>query len=123
MEEKRNSGAGCLYWFLGIVVCVSVFGVIIDTLRDTPKKTRLDEWFDDYSLSDCENNVKSRLRDPDSYRKIQMLLPTNVSDDEKILRWDFRAKNGFGGYNVSTAECIVKKEGNGSISTNIKELQ
>lgn len=123
MEERQNSGSGCLYWFLGIIVCLSVLGIIGDILDDNPKKSRLDEWFDDYSLYACEDNVKSRLRDPDSYEKIQMLLPTNVSEGEKILRWDFRAKNGFGGYNVSSAECIVKKEGNGSISTSIKELQ
>jgi hypothetical protein len=50
-----------------------------------------------------------------------MLLPTKVSDGEKMLRWDFRAKNGFGGYNVTAAECIVKKEGYGSASTSTKE--
>jgi len=123
-EERQSSGSGsgCLYWFLGIVVCLSVLGIIGDILDDNPKKSRLDEWFDDYSLSDCEDNVKSRLRDPDSYKRVQLLLPTKVSDEEKIHRWDFRAKNGFGGYNLSTAECIVKKEGNGSISTTIKEL-
>lgn len=122
MEEQEKSGSGCLYWIIGLVVIVSVFGILSDLFDKTPKKSKVDEWFDDYSLYACEDNVKSRLRDPDSYKRIQMLLPTNVSDGEKILRWDFRAKNGFGGYNVSTAECIVKKEGNGSILTNIKEL-
>lgn len=122
MEEQEKSGSGCLHWIIGLVVIVSIFGILSDLLDKTPKKSKIDEWFDDYSLSDCEENVKSRLRDPDSYKKIQMLLPTKVSDGEKILRWDFRAKNGFGGYNVSTAECIVKKERDGSILTSIKEL-
>lgn len=119
MEKQEKPGSGCLYWILSVIIGIPTLGVLIDKFDG---KSKIDEWFDDYSLSDCEENVKSKLRDPDSYKKIQLLLPTRVNDKEKILRWDFRSKNGFGGYNLSTAECIVRKEGNGSISTNIKEL-
>lgn len=121
MEEQKKISGKYFWYILYSLITFIVLGLFIQVLLE-PKKSKIDEWFDDYSLSDCEENVKSRLRDPDSYKKIQMLLPTKVSDKEKILRWDFRAKNGFGGYNVSTAECIVKKEGNGSILTNRKEL-
>ena len=120
MNQQKTSGK--YFWYiLYCIIILAVVGLFIQILLE-PKKTKIDEWFDDYSLYDCEDNVKSRLRDPDSYKKIQMLIPTKVSDEEKILRWDFRAKNGFGGYNVSTAECIVKKEDGGSRLTSIKEL-
>jgi hypothetical protein len=120
MPEGENSSVpGCLVWFLGIVVAVSALGILTEAFDRTPKKSKVDQWFDDYPIYDCEQKVKSNLRDPESYEKIQMLMPTNVSSDEKILRWQFRARNGFGGYNVSTAECIVKKENGGSIEVSI----
>ena len=105
--EEQNKINGKYFWHtLYSLITLIVISLYIQVLLE-PKKSKKDEWFDDYSLSDCEENVKSRLRDPDSYKKIQMLLPTKVSDEEKILRWDFRARNGFGGYNILTAECIV----------------
>jgi hypothetical protein len=118
-KEQEKSGSGSLYWILAIIIGIPTLMVLID---NQGRGSKVDSWFDDYSLSDCEENVKSKLREPDSYEKIQMLLPTRVSDKEKILRWNFRAKNGFSGYNVLTAECIVKKERNGSILTSTKEL-
>lgn len=119
---KQQQGNGKHFWYIIYsLITLIVLGLFIQVLLE-PKKSRIDEWFDGYSLSECEENVKSRLRDPDSYKRIQMLLPTKVSNDEKILRWDFRARNGFGGYNLSTAECIVMKKGNGIISTNTKDL-
>lgn len=122
MEEQEGSGSGCLCWFLGIVVSISALGILTEMLNDAPPKSKLDEWFDDYSADACEDNVKTKLRDPDSYKKIKMLMPTKISEGEKVVRWDFRARNGFGGYNVSTAECLIKKEGDGSILTTIREL-
>ena len=119
MKEQEKSGSGCLYWILAVIIGIPTLGVLVDKLDG---RSKIDEWFEDYSLSDCEENVKSKLRDPDSYSKIQMLAPTRVSNEEKILRWDFRAKNGFGGYNLSTAKCTVKKEGDGSILTSIRDL-
>ena len=118
-KEQKDSTYGCAFWLIGVIIGIYTIGVLGDRFDG---RSKVDEWFDDYSLSDCEENVKSKLREPDSYEKIQMLLPTRVNDKEKILKWDFRAKNGFGGYNVLTAECIVKKEGNGSILTSTKEL-
>ena len=119
---KKQEKSGSLYWILAIIIGIPTLMVLIDNQGRGGLESKVDEWFDDYSLSDCEENVKSKLRNPDSYKKIQMLLPTIVNDKEKILKWDFRAKNGFSGYNVLTAECIVKKEGNGSILTSTKEL-
>lgn len=118
---KKSKSSISFWYFVGLLIGFIIIAFYIQVLLE-PQKSKVDEWFDDYSLSDCEENVKSKLRDPDSYEKIQMLLPTRVNDKKKILRWDFRAKNGFSGYNVLTAECIVKKQGNGSILTSTKEL-
>jgi len=50
----------------------------------------------------AESLIKKNLRDPDSYQLIEITPKTG-----KNLTIRYRAKNGFGGYNVCTAivEC------------------
>jgi len=50
----------------------------------------------------AESLIKKTLRDPDSYQLIEITPKTG-----KVITVRYRAKNGFGGYNVCTAlvEC------------------
>jgi hypothetical protein len=50
----------------------------------------------------AESLIKKNLRDPDSYQLIEITPKTG-----KVVTVRYRAKNGFGGYNVCTAvvEC------------------
>ncbi|MCP9917332.1 hypothetical protein [Cyanobium sp. ATX 6F1] len=66
---------------------------------------------DGSARADCEANLKQKLRDPASYE------PTgewaNGGDGlasgggKATWTWKFRARNGFGGMNVSVASCVV----------------
>jgi len=53
----------------------------------------------------CESTIKKLLRDPDSY---QFDSASIVSASEAII--SFRSKNGFGGYNNSSAKCTTRME-------------
>ncbi len=46
----------------------------------------------------AENLIKKNLRDPDSYQLIEVTPETG-----RTVTVRYRAKNGFGGYNVCTA--------------------
>lgn len=46
----------------------------------------------------AESLIKKNLRDPDSYELIEIVPETG-----KMVTVRYRAKNGFGGYNVCTA--------------------
>lgn len=50
----------------------------------------------------AESLIKKNLRDPDSYQLIEITPKTG-----KVITVKYRARNGFGGYNVCTAvvEC------------------
>lgn len=48
----------------------------------------------------AEDLIKKRLKDPDSYEFIDMNEVPSSKDDEKLFIVKYRAKNGFGGYNV-----------------------
>lgn len=47
----------------------------------------------------CRTYVKTRLRDPDSYQQISWSINKIDSDGGYEIYHQFRAKNGFGGYN------------------------
>lgn len=51
----------------------------------------------------AEDLIKKRLKDPDSYEFIDMNEVPSSKDDEKLFIVKYRAKNGFGGYNVCQA--------------------
>lgn len=121
-NKRQELGFSVFNWILIAFLIITGLGVLIHTTDNKPQKSKVGEIYDD-PMFFCENNVKHKLRDPSSYEKIQVLLPEKVSDNEKILRWDFRSKNGFGGYNTSTAECFISKEGRGSLKTKIIQLK
>lgn len=47
--------------------------------------------------------IKQNLRDPDSFQYIEAGVTPKGEDGKHIVLMQFRAKNGFGGYAVSTA--------------------
>lgn len=116
-----------------MVLCGVVSVVVLSTLTsireankvETPEEkakreeSELEEWFNKYSQYSCESNVKAKLRDPDSYKRDGDFIITDNTGITKAVSWKFRARNGFNGYNVSAAVCIVKKENSGSVSTTI----
>ncbi len=54
---------------------------------------------DKYAIqATAESLIKKNLRDPDSYQLIEITPETG-----KVVTVRYRAKNGFGGYNVCTA--------------------
>lgn len=64
----------------------------------------------------CAQKLKELLRDPSSYASDGTVYA--FMSDGKMLRgdvwsltWDYRAKNGFGGFTTSTATCEVARSG------------
>jgi hypothetical protein len=57
----------------------------------------------------CQVALRQQLRDPDSYQDDLpgTTPPPRVDAAARTVtyRWQFRAKNGFGGYAAGTAEC------------------
>ena len=86
-------------------------------LKNNPKAL-VQSVLDDHELSmrwGCEKEIKKRLKDPGSYKAINVRyfphtpkeLPQAVVD----VRINFRAKNSFGGYVVSTSKCASNRNG------------
>lgn len=85
------------------------------------RKQELEGWLNgsgaEYS---CEEALKNQLRDPDSYeREGEFTRDTPTDGYGKTLIWKFRAKNGFGGYNVSIGMCKVTPDNGGSVEASI----
>nr|UVX63887.1 MAG: protein of unknown function (DUF2880) [Bacteriophage sp.] len=57
----------------------------------------------EYVQTLAESMIKERLKDPDSYEFIDMYEVQSSKEDEKLFVVKYRAKNGFGGYNVCQA--------------------
>ena len=67
----------------------------------------------DGSSSDLVAKVKDRLRDPDSFEHVRTKSTPNANGYRTVLM-EYRAKNGFGGYNtaiavgsLNTANCTI----------------
>jgi hypothetical protein len=68
----------------------------------------------------CEEALKQRLRDPNSYEREGGFTKDTPTDGYgKTLIWKFRAKNGFGGYNVSIGMCKATPDNGGSVEASI----
>lgn len=78
---------------------------------------KVDNWYANESKYSCEINLEEKLREPGSYRRDGDFVTTNDNGVNKVIAWKFRAKNGFGGFNVATALCSVSKENGGTIRT------
>ena len=56
------------------------------------------------------NMIKERLKDPDSYQFIEMNEALPSSGVEKMFVVTYRAKNGFGGYDIGRATFACDKD-------------
>lgn len=57
----------------------------------------------DGSLPEFKRKVKSLMRDPDSFEHIETRVTPVDASGEHMVFMKYRARNGFGGVNVSTA--------------------
>jgi Na+-translocating ferredoxin:NAD+ oxidoreductase RnfG subunit len=80
------------------------------------EKEIVNSWFNGGSNFSCEDNLKEKLRDPDSYQRSSDFMVTSNNGNEKTYTWKFRAKNGFGGYNAGIGMCVVTKKNGGTVS-------
>lgn len=123
----KETTIGCLFC-IGVVLfvfvaCTTMFQPKV--LTEAEKKEEavkvLDEWFSKTSHFSCEVNLENKLKDPDSYVKSSDFIITKSTNNSKTIIWKFRAKNGFGGYNVSYAGCDITKENGGTTRAYIVE--
>ena len=62
----------------------------------------------------CEEGIKAKLKDPDSYRTADSYLYKGSKDNEsEMVRSEisYRAKNSFGGYVMGDATCGFDYQG------------
>ena len=120
---KKDTTLGCVLLvgtiLFGFIACTGLVNQKPKELTDAEKKANAvketDEWFPSTSHFTCDRVLKEQLKDPDSYRRSGDFIITKSTDTTKTIIWKFRAKNGFGGYNVSAATCDITKENGGSV--------
>lgn len=61
----------------------------------------------------CEDIIKKQLRDPDSYQFVEASVVSTSGSYNQYgsALVQFRARNGFGGYNAGLASCEAYEEG------------
>ena len=110
----------------GVISLVSLLLVISSFTRvETPeqeatrKEEEVSKWFDLGSSKSCEDNLKKQLRDPNSYERDKDFTTPTDNGNEKIITWEFRSKNGFGGLTNGIGMCSVSKKNGGTIKATI----
>lgn len=105
-----KKGIGCLG------ICVFLFFLMIaigqnENEKETEKimNTPLYE-NTEYVQTMAGDLIKKRLRDPDSYQFVDMQEQETSKQGEKLFVVTYRAKNGFGGYNVGQAMFSCDKD-------------
>ena len=56
--------------------------------------------------TNCDKAIKNQLRDPDSYQRIETQIVDVKNGEGWVAETQFRARNGFNGYQASTAQCL-----------------
>ena len=87
--------------------------------KEQEEQAQLDNWYSETSRYSCESNLEKKLRDPDSYKRDGDFITASDSGSQKVITWQFRSKNGFGGYTSAVAMCYVGKESGGTVRTSI----
>ena len=119
-QDIKNGCIGCLGISVILVLGMGACGVMFAPKEQTAQE-KADEWYSKIADNTCERVLKKQLRDPDSYRANSDFLTTEDTGTQKKLTWEFRAKNGFGGYNNGVAVCNVFKE-NSQVSVSFENL-
>jgi hypothetical protein len=116
--DFKNGCIGCLTILVILVLGMGACSVLFSPKEKTAKE-KADEWYKEISDTTCERVLKENLRDPDSYRRNSDFVVSDDTGNQKKLSWEFRAKNGFGGYNAGIAVCNVRKD-NSSVSVSFE---
>ncbi len=83
------------------------------------QRQMVDNWYANESQDSCESDLKEKLRDPKSYERDKEFSVPSDDGSKKIITWEFRAKNGFGGYAPGVGICYVGKESGGTVKTEV----
>lgn len=84
-------------------ISCSILGIFLLSAAGSDDEPSKPLYEDKYAIqATAESLIKKNLRDPDSYQLIEITPETG-----KLVTVKYRAKNGFGGYNVCRAlvEC------------------
>lgn len=119
-QDIKNGCIGCLGISVILVLGMGACSVLFAPKEQTAQE-KADEWYSKISDNTCERVLKEQLRDPDSYKRTSDGAALGDTGTEKMITWQFRAKNGFGGYNNGVAVCKVEKE-NSKVSVSFENL-
>ena len=89
--------------YLKYLISCAVLGIFLLSAAGSDDEPKKPLYQDEIAIRvAAESLIKKNLRDPDSYQLIKITPETG-----RNLTISYRAKNGFGGYNVCTAvvEC------------------
>ena len=110
----------------GVIFLVVLLWIISSFTRvETPEQERtrkeeeISKWFDLGSNRSCEDNLKEQLRDPNSYERDGEFVLSSNNGEVKIITWEFRSKNGFGGLTNGIGMCAVSKKNGGTYKATI----
>lgn len=114
--------AECVLYLGVIAFCIGYF---INQGKETPEEIAankaqvLNNWFNSGSDTSCEEQLKKQLRDPNSYERDGVFTTPSNNDNEKIITWEFRSKNGFGGLTNGIGMCLVTKKDGGTVKATV----
>lgn len=107
--DLRNGCVGCLAVILFIIIGVGSCSLLFPAKKQTEAEGQ-NEFYQGYFFSTCIRSLKKNLRDPDSYQDDGEYSTSQDTGNQKTITWNFRSKNGFGGYGISSAICLVDKK-------------
>jgi hypothetical protein len=90
------------------------FGLLVLAGMLAPKDTTTTTTPTQVGRYACGDAIKMQLRDPDSYQLAGFTVDPNNS---RTAVATFRARNGFGGYNVGQAVCTLEAAGTRAVIT------
>lgn len=117
-QDIKNGCIGCLSILVLLIIGFTGCSILFPAKQQTQKE-KTDEWYKSAFFYTCIRSLKEQLREPESYKDNGEYSTTSDTGNQKTITWNFRAKNGFGGYNVSSAICNVSKENGGTASASI----
>ena len=95
-----KKGIGCLAFFVLLLMIMVVIGKN-ENQKETEKLMNTPLYENREYVEVMANDlIKQRLKDPDSYEFIDMEQQPTSKAGERLFLVNYRAKNGFGGYNV-----------------------
>ena len=98
-----KKGIGCLAFFVLLLMIMVAIGKN-ENQKETEKLMNTPLYENREYVEVMANDlIKQRLKDPDSYEFIDMEQQPTSKAGERLFLVNYRAKNGFGGYNVGEA--------------------